>query len=250
MVANASQPIPGRLPPAPLLRVPDAYRTTVFHAPLVDFDPINGVVSLFPVPAASLGNPIPVLLFLADFPASLKATSQYLLNRYDTDDATTFIVLPQEDFSEVAENFGGNAVPWDLLWAALAGVVPAGGADLGQPVRGATLTNALPQVAGYTVQITPVDRSILTAGAAAHDADSIRLECTCQGGVIDGRGNGTISEYRGAGTVSPVTGANYPLRAAVILRENQYTAAMRAAGNILAVAGAVVQIVGIFAPNP
>jgi hypothetical protein len=244
MVAEAGLSIPSRLP-APPLFVDPSYRTTLFRVPLVTFD--QAAFTVFAVPAADLGQPIPVLLFLADFPCLLNAESRYVgVVIVDAPTGDEYDLARYEP-SELAENVGGNVAPWNLLFAGA--IVPAGGADLGQPIRGTTLTNALPEVTGYPIEITPEDQSLADTDQTAI-APELRLRAYSQGAVLDGRGTAELAEYDGAGTVSPVTAAAYPDRGAVILEETAYTAAMRAAGNVVTVAAGVFQIVGLFQQNP
>lgn len=255
MASHANLPLPSRLPQPDeyaARQYPGTYRRTALHAPLCTWDADNMTVDFFSVPAADLDRPIPVLLFLADFPAVLRAESRYLTGRVTTD-GNDFWLFNRREFSEIIDNRPGNAAPWPLVFDPAVAIDPAGGANLGQPVVGTTLTNGIERLSGFTTELTPESQADLLTpdGLAQLDVSSLRVLAISQGAVIDGRGNGELVEYDGTGSDDVANPGNaYVPRQTIILQEDQYTLAMRQAGNQIVTAAQIIQIVGLYAPNP
>lgn len=261
MTVFAGKGIIDRLPPPPNFQFPASYPTSEIFVPLVSGDAQG--LSFVGVAAADLARPIPILLFLSDYPGRKMAWSRYL----NAGPTATSIFARYDPTEPSFVNVGGTSAAFGLLLAGATVVTSpsdgAGGANLGQAVFGTTITHALPRVGGYPMELTPEDLGMIVAGPAAADINSLRVWADAQSPVKDSRGNGELIEYLGTDTVNPQGGAAYPNRTAVILEEPFYTAAVRApaapaaAGQVgkgpnqlLLADGTVVDVVGIFSQNP
>jgi hypothetical protein len=187
------------------------------------------------------GDPIDMILFTADVPVILRASSRYADAQID-----------------VVGGGGGNVtIPWlhyyeainlvgDPGLAIFASCLPATGGDYGEQIQAVTTTNGV-TVVGYGAQVTLVDRS-LQDDQPADITPSLHILCIAKGAVIDGPGACADDQsYEGNGTTGGPAGAAFPDRNAILLLEDHYTQAMADAGNVYTDAnGVIADIVGLF----
>jgi len=223
--------------PSPLAWSPSGWKDNAFYVKLCQLTQDALAVSEFVQTGTTA---IPVLLFTHDAPCIVFAQSRYEGSIRFTDAASgEFHDFPQLHFGEQFQLVGNvDAAPAISLIPA-ANVSPID-AEEGERVTGATLTNAV-TVSGYAGEIPLADQSLqLEAGG---DAPAyISLLAIAQSGVVHGPNS----------TGEPVAydGSNVAHASAVscILRETDYTAAMRTAGNVYTdTNGLIIRIVGLHA---
>jgi hypothetical protein len=190
---------------------------------------------------------VPIFLFTHDAPVSVFGVSRYTSIRFVDSLAHTYDVN-RLDFGEGAWFHGdAGAAPLSTVLAAASVTGGAAGVNVGARVAGNTLTNAV-TVQGYPFVIDLQDQSIQDNQPADIDPELfVRVKSRGPSSEAPITTGGLLS-YNGAGTVDPATAAAYPNRTAVILRETDYTAAMRTANNQLTDGnGLVVDILGLHA---
>jgi len=221
--------------PAPLLWRPSGWADNMFYCPLAELSGDALTTSVF-VQTAS--HPVPLFLFTQDAPCVVSVTSRYAGVQIVDSNADTLDV-PHLHFFEASQQVGNtDAAPIsDIITAA--GVVPID-AEEGERITGATATNAV-TVSGYAYEIPIADQSL--QDSSQDDVEpSLHAFVIAQSGVCAGpNSTGAILAYDGAGVA-------HVNRAAVILQESDYTAAMRAAGNVYTdTNGLIFRIMGIHA---
>jgi len=235
-IFNAGFPLASRSPGA-LLFQPNTWADNAFYCKFAQLDADRLGISAFNQTGVT---PIPVVLFMHDAPCMLFAQSRYEGGIVITDAPTgETYTIPQLHFGEQIQQVGDvDAVPITTVLAA-ASITPAD-AEQGERINGNTFTNAVP-VTGFAYEIPLADQSLVDA----LDADvqpSIALLAVAQSGVMYGpNSTGEPVAYDG-------TGVAHADATAVILRESDYTQAMRDAGNVYTDAGGVViRIMGLHA---
>lgn len=217
-IFNAGYPLDDRSP-APNLFRPSTWAPNVFFCQLAQLAGDALVASVFNQTGVT---PIPVFFFTQDAPCVVMASSRYTGIRLVDSGADT-LDIPQLHFFEACQQVGNvDAAP---ITAVLAGasVTPAD-AEQGERISGNTFTNAV-GVTGYAYEIPLLDQS-LQDDDPADITPTIHMMVVTQSGVVYGpNSTGTLLSYDG-------TGVAHADRASVILRESDYTAAMRAAGNV------------------
>lgn len=243
VIINQARSLNHRVPAALLRRPtafpPGAWAPSEFIAQLSQITANEIVASAFLQEAATN---IPILLFCQDAPTIVEAQSQYgvatVTAAGDTLDGLNF---PEQ----VLQDGDVDIAPFTtLITAASLGLTSVGP---GQFVTGLTPTSGI-SVSGFMAGIPLVDRSLVDDMAADLTA-LVTLRCHTRSGVKYGpMGTYGLQNYEGGGTNDPNTGAAYADRNTVILRVDDYTQAIRDAGNVFTSAtGVVTRVVGLHA---
>jgi len=234
-IFNARKALGARAP-APLLYRCGTWKDSVFFAGLAQVSQGDIVYSAFLQDAASA---VPILLFTQDAPGFVMALSEYrgiVFTDAPTGDVWTF---PRFNFFESSYQVGNvDAAPITSLIAG-ASISPTEAAQ-GQRVAGPTATNAV-NVQGYAYVIALEDQSLVD-GEAADLTAALGVLCISESGVPHGPVSTGFAGHAfvGEGTT--------PDETAIILQESDYTAAIRAAGNIFTDSnGDIFHVVGLHA---
>lgn len=233
-IFNSGLPLASRSPGGLLFR-PNYWADNAFYCKLVQLDQDTLTVSVFNQTGIT---PIPLFLFMHDAPCMLFAQSRYEGGIRFTDAPTGETYdIPQLHFGEQIQQVGNvDAVPITTVLAA-ASITPAD-AEQGERISGNTLTNAV-GVTGYAYEIPLLDQSLLD-DAGEDVTPSVAVCAIGQSGVVRGpNSTGEPLAYDG-------TGVAHANATAVILRESDYTQAMRDAGNVYVdTNGLVIRIMGL-----
>jgi hypothetical protein len=225
-------------------RSPGLWKDSSFKTQLCQLTAGNLAASVFSQTGATA---IPVFLFSHDAPVYVQGFSRYTGIQL-VDSNTDTLDINRLDFLEDTWFHGdAGAAPMNTVLTAASVTGGAAGVNVGARVAATTLTNTI-QVQGYPFVINLEDQSLQDNGQADIDAGVflwVESRGVCREGPISTSG---LLSYDGTGTVDPATAAAYPQRAACILRETDYTAAMRTANNQLTDGnGLVVDILGLHA---
>lgn len=232
-ILNAGKAVTARAPRAQVNRH-GIWETSVTFAKLAQLTADALVPSAFLQNAATA---IPVLLFMQDSLALLQAVSFYSNAVFTDAPSGHTVTFPSLDFNEFMDQIGNvDAAP---ITSVITGVAPIA-AQVGERVSGTTPTNAVP-ITGFAYAINLEDQSLVDNLAADLPA-LVSLLAISKSGVPHGPlSTGGPLAYDGTGTA-------FADRTTVILRESDYTQAMRDNGNVYTdTNGLIIDIVGLHA---
>lgn len=230
-IINAGKATAERKPTSLLWR-PSQWRDNTFHCLFAELSGGNIVASTF-VAGDLVVNPF--MLFLQDRPGIVDLHSIYGGVLFTDNNADTF-TMNRQDFWEYwvhqVLNMATENIP-DIIVNPTPAIV-----GFGQKVLAETATNGV-EVSGFVFTTTVIDRGLVEAGPVAIEP-TLHAAVLAQSGVLHGpNSEGGLTSYDGTATAFATAGA-------VILRESDYTQAMRTAGNVLTDGnGVVYRILGI-----
>lgn len=225
IVSNRSRSVAQRAPAPGYNQAPvnGGWPRSAFFAPLAQ---LSGALPAGTLSAATFDpHPtitVPIFLFISDVPAILRGRSNYGAIRLTAGGDTADFPIGFANFDEECQLLGNvDAAPVvpNILRAAPA----PSPVDLnaGQILKGTTTTGAV-IVAGYAAGVVLTDRSLVDE-AAADALCAVLVKCVANSKVLAGNpSSGGLSAYDGAGTAG-----SFGDRTSVILRESDYTQAIR-----------------------
>lgn len=232
-IFNSGLPLASRSPGGLLFR-PNYWADNAFYCKLAQIDQDSLALSAFHQTGTT---PIPLLLFMHDAPCILFAQSRYSgIQLTDAPTGETYDLV-QLHFGEQMQQVGNvDAAPITAVLAA-ASITPID-AEQGERISGSTLTAGV-GVTGYAYEIPLLDQSLLD-DEGEDVQPSVVVLAVGQSGVVRGpNSTGEPLAYDG-------TGVAHANATAVILRESDYTQAMRDAGNVYVdTNGLVIRIMGL-----